>query len=255
MKIITSILISLLVILLSSCQSDDDNPNEENNSNERLFLKSYSLNGDLMLSFSYENGKTKTVMNNLGAYPIREEYDYSSSNEIIVNVYSEDDEFLNSRKYFKVNEEISRFELYNYDGSLSRYFDFYFDGNNCGYHSLKVYDRYDELKYRLEVNFGETNCNKKVIRYNELNEVQFSDDIIYDSKDSPFFSYLDENFYRLSKEHNAKSIIKRDSNGEIENEYSYNSVFEYNSNNYPIKETRNYLNGEQKIFTFEYYSM
>ncbi len=64
-----------------------------------------------------------------------------------------------------------------------------------------------------------------------------------------FYQRLTGNMYTTN---NIISAIVTDSARAISNNQSYNSIFEYNTSDYPIKEIRTYLNGWSKNYFYEY---
>ncbi len=90
------------------------------------------------------------------------------------------------------------------------------------------------------------------LRFSSNNEIQNSEEYIRDNMHQSKKSTLID-FFRADNLGNITKYSRWDENNDIENEYSYNTTFQYNSNNYPILEERVYLNNELVIFSFEYY--
>lgn len=174
---------------------------------------------------------------------------YEYSGDTIWHSYYDDDNELVSSWKTVYNRELLKREWYNDENQLTGYWVYINNNDPCGFSEKKYYDANDNLTQRFVYEYIDSNCNVKASEYNSENQLKYVNESIMDGKNNCFKS---TSVYKISKNGNITERISRDP-WAINNYSSYNSTFEYNSDNYPVSETRVFNYGLVVNYEFEYY--
>ncbi|MEZ4779828.1 MAG: hypothetical protein R2786_10645 [Flavobacteriaceae bacterium] len=244
-------IIGLIVLfaLMTNC-SNDNNADNTSQTPEIQYVKKIIKDGVDQLYYEYDNGKIKKLTYYyFNDYSI---YDYSDLDTLKVLNYSNDNEDLvGYRKNYKLDENTIRQEYYSSD-NLTNYRIYKYNSNGCGFYEINFYNL-NIPSFRKGIFSYTENCGYTAIYYDENNQVISYQDIVTDGKNNPYYTNYVKDFLKVERLHNTVKNIDKNELGEIVNNSSYESTFIYNEFDYPIKETRVYLNGITEVYTFEYY--
>lgn len=233
------------VLLFFSCFIDE---NDIEKTSDVQLLRSVSLNGEVLYNFEYfPDSKIKAqVTLNGGAISAFTSFEYKND-----TVYKKTSGFYtsNQKSYLISSNTLKILDYDNDDNLLFYYLNTYSTG--CGLTKTEIYTQYSQLYTITEYDYFDSNCS-----YNSTREL-FNGEV----KNNYAITKDDKNNYRTSlnawpnfeKKHNIIEYRQWDENDNLLLANSYNSTYVYDSNNYPIKETRVSLSGETKVFTYDYY--
>ncbi|MBV1924763.1 MAG: hypothetical protein KUG68_12125, partial [Flavobacteriaceae bacterium] len=159
------------------------------------------------------------------------------------------DEIAFMNKSYLVNQNQSRSDFYDYINESYNYRIFEFDGNECGVEFLEYYNSEGIILERIHYTYNSENCSyEATFEYSDFSNGHR----IYDDKNGHDASTVSE-IIRRGEHHNTIENRLWSTNNDVSPNYSYNSVYEYNEEDYPVMETRTYLNESVFVYTYEYY--
>tara|TARA_B100000678_G_scaffold282603_1_gene281732 strand:- start:627 stop:1379 length:753 start_codon:yes stop_codon:yes gene_type:complete len=245
-------LIFIFLILLS-CSNDDSN----RDSNEvlkphELFIKQVNLDGLVFRKYTYKNNLISSREYYRNGKLWRQENIKYSNDTIFIENYDSSNKLIQLFKYYNLTENISVRDEYDSKNQMVSYRIYNFSNDNCGYVNYEDYDVNDNLSSKRTFNYIDSNCSVESSRYNFNGELSFKEQRIRDDKNRTNKNETLE-FFRGKEIGNTIVYNSWDSEGNIEFMYSYESTFNYNDENYPIYESRKYLDGTVEEMTFEYY--
>jgi len=254
------LLLLLVSLLILSCSKDDETSED---STATLKLKKVYRNGEIYDEYEYNNNKISKSTYYSGS--IDEEGNnevwrvnyYEYVNDVVIrNSYDSDNILIYTRKYYRTtdNTQIRR-DDYDTSGALYSYAIYNGYNNSCSHTSIEYFSNDDTLTSRDNIEYTDSNCSYSVTTYTNNNLVDYQQTYIKDDKVSAYKSTVIEPFALNSSKIIGNTISRtfKDSNNQTNNSNSYTSDYEYNEDNYPISETRTYLDGDIVEFTYEYY--
>lgn len=250
------IYVAFISFVLLSCSNENvDNTTLDVDNTldiEELSLKQVNVNGLVSKKYSYQNNLIASIeYYDSGELNSKEIYEYSNDT-IFRGSYDSLNEFILDKKYYSVTEDMSKIDSYNSENEISSSLTYNFNNNSCGYVSLESYSNRSGFRSKRIREYVDSNCNIEDTVFNSDNEVLYKQHFTFDDKnrfDKSVFSY----FFKSSNYGNTITYTYYDDLNVIDTELSYKSSFEYNDHNYPISESREYLDGTLEEFTFEYY--
>jgi len=241
----------LTLFILMSCSSDDDGDNNQGETQETLLLKKVFKDGELIREYEYyADNKLKSQVGPLVNDQIFELfYEYVSDTLIVSYIKVETSSVIQTLKSYSVNNTTARTDYYSSENVLIRFDKYTFNNNICGPIIYEHFNSNGAIITSRYFSFIDENCSVNTIYegYGYKNSTS-----INDNKKSVFES-ITSSFTRQEVMHNAVEVRVMDYNDQIVNSRSYNTEYEYNSDDYPIKETSVFLDGSSLIYTFEYY--
>ncbi len=243
---------------LLSCSSDDDSGNtggddDQGNIQETLLLKKVFRNNELLWSYEYfDDNKLKSEYGLLVDDDVFEMHYEYIADTIVESFYRINETApIAIYKSYEINNTTSRKDYYdqNNDFNLYRYDIFTFDNNLCGAELLTGYDDDGTYLYSISYSYTDENCSVDTI----LNSFAYQNDSGLNDDKKAAFESITSSLKRQETLHNRLEYRVWGNNDTLSTSNSYNSVFEYNSDDYPTKETRTNLNGDITVLTFEYY--
>ena len=166
--------------------------------------------------------------------------------------YNSSNELASTKKYYDISNNISKREKFNDNDDLVDYRIYNFDDNDCGFISLYYYNPDDSINYLFTYDYIDENCSMTTTRTNSNYEIINYEEYIRDNMQQSRKSTLID-FFRADNLGNTIKYTIWDENDNINTERSFESVFQYNSGNYPITEIRTYVDSTVENLTFEYY--
>jgi hypothetical protein len=235
-----------ILFILLSCNRDHI---FETNPTHLQLLKNVYLDGEILFSFEYNDDnkiQSQISLTNGGISNVAFfEYSNDTIYKTISGFYSS-----KSKSYLISPNTIKLLEYDNENNLLFSYLNFY-SSNNCGLSRTESYTKLNDLYIITEFEYLDSNCSytseQKLFNGTKKNNYTvFKDDKNnYKASVNPWSSF--------EKKHNVIEYKQRDKNGNISLNNSYNSRYIYDENYYPIQETRIFLSGATKIYTYEYY--
>lgn len=234
-------------LILLSCSKNDTGTSGQ----KQLLLKKYYYDGRLETEYEYyEDNRLKSEIHfkadetTILALII---YEYSGDT-IWYSYYDESNELISTTKMV-LNRELLRREWYDNENQLAGYWVYINNYDPCGFSGVDYYYAGDSLSGRSVNEYFDSNCSVKQYEYNSENQLKSVNESIMDGKNNCFKSTA---VFRSYKNGNITERISRTPYA-INKGGTYNSTFEYNSDNYPISETRVFLYGLVVNYEFEYY--
>ena len=236
------------VLLFISCYTDG---NDDNNSSaiENQLLRNIYIDGNLSYSFDYYDDnkiKSQTSFSGSGIYGFAL---FEYSNDTVTKTLSG---LLSSKtiSYLTNSNTIKFVELDLYDNINYSYLNKY-SSENCGLSKSETFTQYNQLYTVVEYEYKDSNCS-----YNSIIELydgtlKYRYETIKDDKHN-YLKSLNP-WPSFEKKHNIIEYNAWDQNDNLMLSNSYNSVFIYNENGYPIQETRTSFSGVTKVYNYEYY--
>jgi len=241
-----------LVLLLGifafvSCYTDS-NDFETDNIDAQL-LKSVSLNGSLLFNFEYyPNGKIMS-QTSFSGQAISHFTSFEYANDTVYKTTS--GIFSSKSKSYKANSNTVKLMEYDTQDNLLFFYLNKYSSSNCRLSKIESYTQYSQLYTITEYDYTDSNCsyNSKRELFNGTQKNNYA--IIKDGKNN-YLASLNP-WPEFKKKHNIIEYNQWDENDNLLLANSYISIFEYDINNYPIRETRKMLSGVIRIYTYEYY--
>jgi hypothetical protein len=247
----------VFIIGLFSCKKDT-----EENAIKAAYIEKIFLNGHLNRSFEYNN----FIIHKINSYDTTGKiisystYEYNSKNKVskirnynssgvfpslIVNDYNSRNQLTKSTTYLNdTSTNIFNTLYYEYDtqgncvkhqyqSSFSKFY-FIFDYKNGNPTNCYVYDMDNTLKATINYIFDTKN---NFTQFESITPVMYSrhNTLSYSSTD------VDQNGVLTVKLLTGSVSF-----------LLFNSTFEYNANNFPVKETRTYVDKRRKVEVYEY---
>jgi len=250
-----SIFIFLLLFVSMACNNDDQLSEPIDPSpplGEILLLKEVKKNGFLESEYEYFDddkiSKIKSYYNN----SLAQVADYSYALDTTIIIYSQPNDTLTSKRIYFLLENTTTIQLDKYfngiHGETRHYKNF---DLSCPQDSIIYFNYQGDRTYEVCLNYLDENCSYE-IDYG-CNGVAHSH--IKDNSKAYNQSAITETFSLISDKRELKNTIKytRQSSGGINESKSYDSVFEFNEKDFPISETRTFLNGVVEVFEYTYY--
>ena len=246
MKAIKLLLMGLVFL---SCSKDN---NVTPASTNKLLLKKYFKNGHLRTEYKYnENDRLESSIfySPLDGETILSFHYYEYNGDTVFSFFHNQNNELVSKGKLVFNEQSGKEEKFNTDNQLTEYLVLENNIDPCGYSKIDFYDADDSLKITYNYEYIDSNCSENenhVLPGNHLIGIRTS---VKDGGKNAFEStYLSER-YKYNSGNSLQSILLI--SGSIFDPESYNSTFEYNSDNYPVSENRIYMDGID--YEYEYY--
>ena len=263
-KNVFSFLALLFLIAFSNCKSDDElqeeMPPTQEDDKKCFLLKEWS-NDILVREFTLNDENQvihyKSFSHFDGEILLSEDRTYNTTGE------------LTRRDQFNSGGDLFRFYTYEYFGTDSiicnqfriingaekfhDYSVFHFNmSENCTFSSRYFYDaETSELKQYYIAEYLDDNCSVVFTTYSEKGNLISISKSIHDDKHGADHLVMTPPFAEVNQ-HNALKREWSDPSGEFVKELTFDSVFEYDENDYPIKETKTFLDGNVFEYTYEY---
>ena len=239
----------LLVVLFGVLSCTSDSEIEDTPPIEVQLLKNIYLNNNLLYSYEYftdGNIQTQIAYTN-GAISSFTSYEYSND-----TVYKNTSGFFNmkTKSYLENSQTIRLLKLDESDNLLFSHLSIY-SSEDCRLSKIETYTQSNNLYTITEYDYIDSNCsfnsNRELFNGTLKNKFRITNDNKNNYKKSlnPWISF--------AKKHNIIEYRKWDSNDNLILNSSYNSEFIYDDNKYPIQEIKTTLEGDIKVFTYEYY--
>ena len=237
-----------LLLLVFSCSKDDDAVPTEN----LLLLKQIEKSGVVVGTFEYyPDNKLKQGKYYLddGSFWSKSVIEYNDD-VVLVSSYDSNDELTGTAHYIEEDDKTVKLERFGPSNELLYYILYGFSSGDCGHTSFEFYDS-NGLLTKSEKDYLDANCSSI--------EKIFTDDVHTSTIE---FTRDGKNAYSRSIQFD---LIREEELGNLTKaEITYNSMeysplgsitstFEYNSDNYPISETRTLLDGSITDYVYEYY--
>lgn len=218
-------------------------------------MKEIKKDGIIFISYEYNEDGTiklyKTYTED-GTLSFTYNYEYVIDNEIIVRDFDESGNLIESSRFYDLNIDESKVEFFDSNDILTSYGIYNFSGSFCGAVTKSFFESNDLLFSKSSINYFDENCSEIISFTDGNNEIRGVQEITKDDK-KWFFKSTRLTFFRDREDGNVIKNVSKNSLGVINEEYSYDSVFEYNDSNYPISEKRTFLNGDIENYSFEYF--
>ena len=217
---------------------------EYNSDNNLIKLTKYYSNGnvDYVASFDYLNGKVIEYSSSKqnGTASVRMEYSYNANKEL-----EKAKIFYNSGSGMK---EVAYYEYTYVEGLLAQ----------LSHYKLDQGSSYELIRSEYFYN-GDLVSKCKKYRYNgssQVMDLESVEDYEYDGKKNPSHDIgvndILGGYANMNKENLVKLTISTPQ-GIVDKNTSINITYEYNDNDYPIKQTNlNFYNKDEEKFTYEY---
>jgi len=245
---VKKLVLLLGIILFMSCYTDS-NDFDNSTSGEIQLLRNVFLGNELLYSFDYyPDGKLMSQTNfSGGAISHFAYFEYANDTvyKTISGIFSS-----KSKSYQGNSNTIVLMEFDNEDNLLFYYLSNY-SSPNCGLTTTDMYTRYGQLYTTTKYDYIDSNCS-----YNSKSELSNGEQknnyaITKDGKNNYLRSV--NTWPSFEKKHNIIEYKKWDADNNLVLNSSYNSVFVYDNNGYPIQESRTSLSGVTKVYNYEYY--
>lgn len=248
-------LLFLFVVLFAvACNTDDDpTPDgpEVTTVNNYLLKKTY-LDGELFSAREYDSDSILLRINNYRDDTIwfYTAYEYLGDT-VMTSFRQSNDELTNYRKTYELTDNTVRVDRFDDDDSFRNHTIYSYEGEDCGFSKIEKYDSNGAFSSSDEVVYTDENCSSLFTNFDADLQVVGNVEITLDDKHIYFyFPRID-----LLRVNNLGSITEYkiwDEYGILVEENSYTAVIEYNDDDYPISITRNYLDGNIQVYTYEY---
>jgi hypothetical protein len=235
------------VFLCFSC--DTGNGFEEPMVHTKL-LKNVFLNDELLFNYDYfANGKIKSQLNilNLGLVNISS-FEYSNDTVYKITTGLSSSKF----KSYQTSDISIEFLEFDIDDNLLFSYVSTYLSEDCGLSKSQTYTQFGDLYTTTEYEYLDFNCSYTA-RRELFNGVQKNNYAITKDDKNNYRASINE-WSNFENKHNIIEYRQWDENDNLLLNQSYNSIFTYDSMDYPIQETRTSLSGNTKIYTYEYYS-
>ena len=253
MKNLPYLLLICLAFACSKDNSDDTNDPPPVVNQNKLLLKDVVEDGVIASSYEYyqdDKVKTRMIYNN-GDLFRTDDYEYTADTTFRM-AYDSDDVLYQIVKFFSVSDNVSRVETYDENSELMNYRVYTFSNHVCGFTGLEYFDDADNLICEKTFVYGEDNCSATSNSLNISGEVLSMEEWTRDGKNQNLQSTLLD-FFRAESLGNTTEYKRWDENNILIESLSYESTFEYNSDDYPVSEFRTYTDGTEKNYTYTYY--
>lgn len=254
MKSIFGILsFTLLLIACVSCKKDKTNdPPDATVLTGDSILHQVKKNSTIIGEYVYNADHTVSTItsyNDDGSFGCSSSFIYNSSARVVKinNVYSNTAYNSYDTCYYNSNNQLTNLinfcngvqdhnQAVQYDGS-GRMIHFYYNYGGGMFGTNYIYgSNFNPLK---EYDSGDLVCDTTYYNYDNKKNIKI--------KGCP--GLIPDEF----SENNIIQQIHNNQSGIAKPTDSYNSIFEYNSNNLPVKETRTYMNNTVVVYEYIYY--
>lgn len=223
-------------------------------------LKLKSIKEDGVRKFEYEytfegNLLKRTFYNDLGEFQFRSDYSYDQALNILTVENTNSSNNISSLNYYQLDEngKLTR-EFYNASQVLvlSYVYSFFPD---CGISLSQATNASGGVSSIVNDLTG-NNCDRSESLFDDTGALTRYREFETDGKNNPILSPI-HYFVDFNLSNTVKFVaadLTAASTGEIPDEdISYDAVFTYNVNSYPITETRTFYDGRIENYSFEYY--
>jgi len=246
---IKKLLIVILTFGVFSCGSDDTD--DIDNTQSGLLTKQVLKNGIISHHFIYDTNNRLSlweIYDSVGELTQSRTYTYSGDT-VLIAIDRVLDFSYNSKYYSDVNGNVLS-EDYTNDSELLGYLKFSVFDSECGAQMLENYTADNTLAISQTTDYTDSNCSTTVTTRNVA-----TNDTIWTSqtiKDDKFYSESSRilDIFGISTPRNIISFSKMQNGSEV---LAWESVYQYNSSDYPVSETRTLSDGSVEEYTFEYY--
>jgi len=246
-------LLTISLFFLLGCSTDDNSENiddDQANPQEVLLLKKVFKDGVLLRTLEYyDNDKLKTQTGFFVDDTFAEmRYEYDADTIYIYYYVENEFNFLFTKSY-EINNSTSRMDYYNSYGDLTNYNIYSFENNSCGVSFLERFNEDGYLISNVLYNYIDENCSFEAT----FDDPNYKNGHTLKDNKKSYEEFVISPILRQEISHNTLESMIWDDNDQLITNYSYTSEFEYNSDDYPTKETKTYLDGDILIYTLEYY--
>lgn len=246
----------LLVIFILSCSKREVEPIDTDPPVLTNLLRTVTRNSLVYQEHNYDSDNRIIISKYYTNGVLMEKYTFDYLGDtILLRIVDNINTLKETHKLYYVNDTLSKKAVYLGENEEFSYFlNYTFDSNECGVKRVDYTSMFGLPIYYFETDYTDQNCSNIRSVYNSEGIFQSKITKVNNDKNSPYSSVTLLDFSRREM---LRSIIEyRDYNAlnELSNVWSYDASFEYNSLDYPSKETRVYLDGEEVIFEFSYFS-
>ncbi len=235
--------------LFLSCSNEEENEPIQNH----LLLKTIYKNGVKTNEYIYNNDGTVNIALNYSNGIVSSKLEYIHLPDTLkINKKNSSNVIIEKYKYFKLDANNIKYEQYSASNQIQYSTIYQLLDTNCGHDVIYRYNSSNSLTNTSYVTYVDANCSYTVVSYNSQNILTTKLEVLKDDKMNIYLS-LRIKFFNMDNDHNLLYSKVYNSSNQLEESYSYNSTYTYNSDNYPITQTRTYYNGNIENLTFEYY--
>ncbi len=247
------LLFLLVGLILLGCSKDDTaDPNSNDN---QLLLKQVTADGVVRSTYQYFQDNqiaNKQYFDENGVMFRKEVFEYTSDTTYN-NIHDGNDSLKEVIKYFdRPNNSFWR-ERFNAENESLGYRIYTFSSEECGFVLVNHFTTSNTNLVAVNaIAYTGENCNATSTSANSIGEIVFKEEWIRDGKNQSLKSVILD-FFRIENQGNTTSYRRLDENDSVENDFSFDATFQYNTANYPTSEVRTYLDNRVVNFTYEYY--
>lgn len=239
-----------LLLIAFACKKDDDANNLGAPKEIHLLTKTY-LNDDLISERIYAADSTLIRINSYRSDTIYTYTEYEYIGDTIRRIYNSNSSVSNTyRDNYQLSDNKIKSILYNY-GNIFSYAIYTFEGDDCGYSKYEYFNSDDVLSFYSTIAFTDENCSTSSLFYNEDSATQIRSAIKRDNEAVYIHSRLDD-MLRTNNLGSTTQYRYWDEDEVLSEEFSYTAVIEYNDAGYPILNTQTFLDGDIKVYRYEY---
>ena len=241
------LLLGLSLLAIISCQTDTDDFKEP--LTESKLLRNVFLDGQQLYNFEYysDNKIQAQLTFSQGSISTVAYFEYSNDTVFkkLTGLFTS-----KSKSYLSGSNALTLLE-FDADDNLLTYFVNTYESSNCGLSKTNKFTQFGDLYSVTEYDYIDSNCsyNSTNALFNGVEKSNYS--ILKDDKNNHRNSV--NPWPQFSNNHNIIEYRLWNQNDNLVLSNSYNSVFVYDDDNYPIQETRTLLSGDIKVYSFEYY--
>lgn len=237
------VLLSLFLIsLIFSCKSDDSEPESP-----LLLLKEIWEDGTLTNSYEYNSDSTlsRALLHNSDDI-----YKVLYRGDTVLYERYNDGILIESKTYYNFGDNV-RSDQFDSSNQLEISKLYKFTGNSCGYNEIELFNEFGGRTSRQIYNYTD-DCDAFITVEDNSGGIIIRSTTRRD--DSNWFRRsIAISLLRQPAIGNINEVTIEDENQEVVESDSFSSIYEYNEENYPISETRTYLDGVVKEYAFTYY--
>ncbi len=236
------ILCSILFVL--ACGKDESKKWPEA---QHKLLSKIKKNGELVRKYSYEGQVLKKSLSIIGE--IVRVVEFFNIGDTIIAKYYTDEVLTSTIKYYDTDTQTGRRDRYYEDGMLRDYRIYNFIGD-CGFDSYDRFDAIGILQNEFVFEFTDDLCSYSS-SYSSQNQPGLTKVISINENTIGYNNSTILPFFRIKMTYNTVKLTIVDDDI-VNNERSYDAVFTFDSDGFPIKEIRTYITDDTTIYEYEY---
>lgn len=271
LRILLMIFMGVSLAVATSCKKDDDTDDNNDDNNDPVTETCYVVKMDYGSDYdeiTYNPSNMITKLENFDSTGTASDgySNFTYENDLLVTMESYNNGNLESKMeiIYNSNNKPDTLNLYtNATGSLNKvgYFKYSFNGDQLSSISMFA-EAMGNIIEVSKTDFQFVGNNVSKITQYEFNfssmslELSETRDFTYDDKKNAFIGIGLDYFMgevQFLSENNVASVTVKDDQGSVMNDRSYNFTYEYNSNDYPTKQTQtSFDNSDTEVTLYEY---